>query len=558
MKPLNRVLIFLTALVLAAVTAWLGVQVASDREARAARFYEAVVKSRLAEVNGLLSAHLASVRESLTPALTAAGAQILAGDPSGGEGRRFVMTNPLVKGILVQDEKGVTFHPGQNPTGQELDFLDRLGAIADSGLLLAEMNPADGNDRATLAPGGWHPWFRETGLGLILWARLPGGGVAGAEISMARLKADFICLDPASAAEKASEDMRISILDSRNSPILSWGGFSPRQGTRPFIEKSLDPPLSAWKAACHLSPDVIDANEKSRRISLSLILGLTLLGLFGSALFIYREWNREVLEATQRVNFVNQVSHELRSPLTNIRLHAELLDNSIADDDSRGRERLEIIGAECRRLTRMIDNILTFGRQQRNAMDLIPSEWVPDRVVESTLELFGPGLREKGIEPSLRLFAERPVMVDKDALEQILGVLLSNVLKYASCGGFVGVSTGQRGDFTEILVQDHGPGIPLKSREEIFLPFVRLKDGIAEGASGAGIGLSIARELAVLHGGGLSFGFFGEKTGVRSFEGSPQGAAFLVQLRTPAPNRDEADGDSKTPAGSNETGGEAG
>jgi signal transduction histidine kinase len=89
-------------------------------------------------------------------------------------------------------------------------------------------------------------------------------------------------------------------------------------------------------------------------------------------------------------------------------------------------------------------------------------------------------------------------------VEQILGNLLSNVEKYAGAGRWLRLATEASPRTVRLVVEDHGPGVPKAKKDAIFQPFVRLRNDLAEGASGTGIGLAISRELAQLHGGGLT------------------------------------------------------
>ena len=93
------------------------------------------------------------------------------------------------------------------------------------------------------------------------------------------------------------------------------------------------------------------------------------------------------------------------------------------------------------------------------------------------------------------------VHVDADALEQIINNLLGNVEKYAADGGRVEISSRQDGDFCVIRVRDYGPGVAKSERQRVFEPFYRGDRRLEQGAGGSGIGLSISRELARLHGG---------------------------------------------------------
>jgi signal transduction histidine kinase len=207
-------------------------------------------------------------------------------------------------------------------------------------------------------------------------------------------------------------------------------------------------------------------------------------------------------EAAQRVSFVNQVSHELKTPLTNVRLYAELLEDHLPEEDTVAHERLGILLTECRRLGRLISNVLTFARAQKSTVALHPAVASVDELVRELVDQFAPAFAAKGIEVRLAGAAPRPVKVDGDALVQILGNLFGNVEKYAPDAPVV-VETAQEPGRVRIDVEDGGPGIPEAARERVFEPFVRLGSAAHEAVPGTGIGLGIARDLARLHGGDL-------------------------------------------------------
>jgi signal transduction histidine kinase len=208
------------------------------------------------------------------------------------------------------------------------------------------------------------------------------------------------------------------------------------------------------------------------------------------------------------VSFVNQVSHELKTPLTNIRMYAELLSRDLTlDDDSgeneRQRRRLDIIVAESQRLSRLIGNVLTFARKERRALALRPSAHVFDAVVDEVVLQFVPAFAAKNIEVERTHGALQRAQLDRDVCEQIVANLLSNVEKYAPQGR-VRITTAQYGATLELIVHDSGPGIPQAQAKAAFAPFVRLDNSITSGATGAGIGLALARDLARMHHGDLA------------------------------------------------------
>ncbi len=203
--------------------------------------------------------------------------------------------------------------------------------------------------------------------------------------------------------------------------------------------------------------------------------------------------------AEQRVSFVNRVSHELKTPLTNILLNADLAADGA---DATGRQRLARVREETRRLARLIDNVLAFSRREaKTGSAPVPVDLRP--LVEEVVETFAPSLERRGVTVEIEGGEAVSALADPDPLRQILGNLLSNVEKYAAGGGYAGITILGEEGAAVILVKDLGPGVPARDRERIFEPFCRLDDRTQEGVSGTGLGLAIARDLAAATGGSL-------------------------------------------------------
>jgi signal transduction histidine kinase len=287
--------------------------------------------------------------------------------------------------------------------------------------------------------------------------------------------------------------------------------------------------LNAWNLSFYTSGAGF-GEDIGRGAFLNLLFVLVAVGiaLGGLATYFWREHSREMREAEQRVNFVNQVSHELKTPLTNIRLYAELLKDSLPEDDPRGERYTEVILSESQRLSRLIGNILSFGRKQQEILRVQKSPGSVDVSIRSMLDLFCPSLDQKGIRVTTAYGADAEVRFDPDALQQILGNLISNVEKYAADGKLMEVTSNQEPGRTTITVSDRGPGIPLRQREKIFQPFYRLSNRTSDGVAGTGIGLSIAKDLAQIHGGDLVL--------LRTL----QGASFQLTLHTPGKDRNDS------------------
>ncbi len=533
-KPLALLLLIVVIPLL--LLGGLGVRVLNDDKKLHDHQIQTLIASQLKSVDGDIGAYFETLENELSQQATQ-----LATDAD--SVRAFLRTRPDLRQMLIFDSGFKRLFPPDNAplTQMERRFLERAGAV------LSRLEPepaalADTAAEAQAAPQkamasapvrddrpdlkGWHVWYAGTGMHHLFWWRGSGGNLIGFELDPVRLKADLIERLPGTGGpEDRLGDARIRLIDSKGTAVYQWGRFEPAAEAAPAQQMTLSPPLGSWKLQYFGS--ALGAGAGLRWINLAAALTAVGAALFGLAYYLYREHSREMLLAEQRVNFVNQVSHELKTPLTNIRLYAELLDENLPEDaknsgeQQRFRHYLEVITSESQRLSRLIGNVLNFSRSKRNRLVLRKETAVVDDIIQSTLKNFAPSLKARNVAIEFKAGAGKSVEVDPDALEQILNNLFSNTEKYAAAGGRLYIESHNRNGRTRITVQDHGPGIPKRDAARIFQPFYRISSKTTDGVAGTGIGLSIARELARLHGGDLTL------------EPSDQGARFKIELNTP-------------------------
>lgn len=213
---------------------------------------------------------------------------------------------------------------------------------------------------------------------------------------------------------------------------------------------------------------------------LSVILGALALVLF----------RREARFVDERDAFVTDVSHELRTPLQQILIFVQLLRlGRLRSDDERARS-LAIIETETQRLIGLVANILGRARPEPDQSRVRPVDIHP--VLRNSIALFTP--LAAGHRVTIELTGEdASAMADPEALHQVLTSLLDNAVKYGPPGQVVRVSTAVSAEWVTIHVDDEGPGIPLKERQKVWEPFVRLGSPAARASGGVGIGLAIVR-----------------------------------------------------------------
>lgn len=257
--------------------------------------------------------------------------------------------------------------------------------------------------------------------------------------------------------------------------------------------------LGEWQV---LAWDQLERRETHDGPTLILACGFAGILLL-AGVFLHIQQGRALKLAEERVSFVNRVSHELGTPLTNILLNLDLATRGLESRPGEAKRRLGLVGEEVQRLGRLVANVLTFSRGERKTLELHASPCVPDEAIGGVLERFQPSLDRRGIRVEWSRGADSTVLLDADALAQVVGNLISNVEKYAASGGWLGIATSVSDACLRVTVSDRGPGVPLRHRKSVFDAFERVHHGVNEGASGTGLGLSIARDLARRMGGDL-------------------------------------------------------
>jgi len=498
--------------------AWLGVSLSRHEQERVQQDFKGILTGRLTDVKR----HVSTVMDARERELISVLESLPRGDAE--SLREVARKHRLIRQVFVLDSRGKMSHPRVSPdmTSQERGFLERTATVWDSGIRLGAGNESD---QGVNSDHGWHTWFWGQGLNVMLWRKDISGEVQGIELDRMALISEVVALLPVHEDDHPVEGS-IVLCDASDEVIYQWGNTDISLETPPRAVVGLAAPLGAWKLKYFMPIGVGGGGiSKSSLFNVLSALGVMAVAFLALAVYFYRESSREMREAAERVSFVNQVSHELKTPLTNIRMYAELLEESLQGSGEQMTQRIGVVVSESQRLTRLINNVLTLGRKQKGTLQLRHRVGVVDEVVSGVINHFNLAMTQKNIEVTFREGAPGKVDLDTDALEQVLGNLLNNVEKYASSGGRVEIETAQDETTTTVTVSDKGPGIPVGHEESLFEPFTRVSSKLTDGVAGTGIGLSIARDLARLHGGDLSL------------VPSESGATFKLVLATPRANQ---------------------
>ncbi len=281
--------------------------------------------------------------------------------------------------------------------------------------------------------------------------------------------------------------------DRAQSAHVSWW----RQPDAYHFSHRLAPPLDSHRVALRLSR-LDDRDASSALFILTLVLIAAMLaGLFA----LYRMVLVRLRFAERQDNFVSAVTHELKTPLTAIRMYGEMLRDGLVDGPATRQRYYAMITAEGERLTRLIHNVMEHARLRRGQRQkhIVRADVGP--MLHEVIGFMTPHLNQEGFEVTLDIEDDLPaVSLDIDALKQVLYNVIENAIKYGSDGEqrALHVACRVRGDELHITVRDFGPGVPEAQLPSIFEPFFRGQHELTRTQKGTGIGLSLVRDLVVL------------------------------------------------------------
>ena len=235
-------------------------------------------------------------------------------------------------------------------------------------------------------------------------------------------------------------------------------------------------------------------------LALAVVLSVTLFGAY----LLWRDVRREVLLAQLRSQFVSSVSHELKTPLTAIRMFAETLRLGRSKDPAAQMEYLDTIVNESERLTRLLNNVLDFSKIEQGQRTYHPAPASLGGIARAAARAMEYPLKQQGFALDMRIDEDLPeVRVDRDAIEQAMLNLLSNAMKYSGDSRTIGLTVRREGDRAVIQVVDKGIGIDPKEQERIFEDFYRVPMRENRSLPGTGLGLSLVTHIAKAHGGSV-------------------------------------------------------
>lgn len=235
-------------------------------------------------------------------------------------------------------------------------------------------------------------------------------------------------------------------------------------------------------------------------VLLLFILGLMLLGV----ILIVRDINREAETTRQKTEFVHTISHELKTPLTLIRLYGETLQRKGNLSEEEKQDCYEIITKESERLTHLINNVLDFSRIEMGRKEFDFKEGDLVEVIDETLEAYRYHLEKKGFVVRKELADDLPpISFDAEAMASVLINLLSNAMKFSLHDKEVTVRLFAAERNVVLQVADKGVGIPKTDLSRIFQRFYQAENKVISERRGSGLGLTLVKHITEAHGGSV-------------------------------------------------------
>jgi signal transduction histidine kinase len=322
-------------------------------------------------------------------------------------------------------------------------------------------------------------------------------------------------LDP-SLGDPGFRDVRISIRDPSGFNII---GAADATGVPETLRLAASTTLP-WDIAVATADakGAIGSFAQRRRLMMTGLAAVALL-LIAASYLIARAVSRELAAARLQSDFVSAVSHEFRTPLTSMRQFTEML---VEDDNLTPEKRRSFYKAQdraTRRLTRLVESLLDFGRMEAGARPYRLEPLDAGQLVKAVVEEFGQEHTSNDFSIDCNLPSDSAtVNADQDALTQALWNILDNAVKYSGENKRVCVEV-EGGSSVVIRVHDEGYGIAPSEQRQILRKFVRGSAAKAHGVKGTGIGLAMVRHIVDAHGGKLLI------------ESKPgRGSTFTIQL----------------------------
>ena len=295
-------------------------------------------------------------------------------------------------------------------------------------------------------------------------------------------------------------NLHLSVID-RGEETISHQSGTTVQHPNFSLERTFPRPFSFLRATLTCNRIPRSLGRSTLNIMMAVLAFIILIGLFA----IYQSARQVMALSERRSRFVSSVTHELKTPLTNIRMYIEMLEQGIARDPEREQEYFRILGSETSRLSRLINNVLEFSRFEKKQTRLDLREGTLEEVIQEVKEVMQEKLRQEGFSLKVVMEDLLPFKYDREAMIQILINMIDNSMKFSRSAPTreITIRVWTEADTAKISVSDTGRGIPPNDLKKVFDDFYRVGSEHTRTTGGTGIGLALVKKLVGLMGGSV-------------------------------------------------------
>ncbi len=292
-------------------------------------------------------------------------------------------------------------------------------------------------------------------------------------------------------------DAAFTLINLRDDVVLA--GDAPRQQAT-AIERMLDAPFPSWRLLVYKRPSgELIAQGRWRVILQYTVLGFSLVSLLIGVFVLFKGLDNAQRLVNMKANFLSAVSHELKTPLTAIRMFSEMMASGRVPGE-KGQQYAARIGAEAERLHAMIEGILAYTRLEEDPVALRFEDVDLASVARESAVLLSETFTRAGIRLVTRLAPRATVSGDYNALRSIVQNLLENALKYSPAGTDVALEVSVVNEDIVLRVADQGIGIDPAEQKRVFEKFYRAGDEMTRKTRGSGLGLALVKRIVDAHG----------------------------------------------------------
>ncbi len=327
---------------------------------------------------------------------------------------------------------------------------------------------------------------------------------------------------------KLRKNLRVAVIDDDGNLVAGAPLGRADREERFLLEDRFGKALYRWRL--QVAPQNVDAfqaqAERQKKLRPLLIVLSTVIMVVGLGI-VWLVMAAERRTSRLKSDFIANVSHELKTPLSLIRMFGELVATGRHKGEEAAKEYGGIITRESERLSHLIDNVLDFARLERGKASYDFAEGDMADLLERALDVCRYRLDKEKLKLRTQIDLQLPpVRMDENAITLVILNLVDNAMKYAVDGKFVDVSLGRSPGGVVLSVRDHGPGIAADEQARIFERFYRARAARDRNVRGSGIGLALVQYIAEAHGGRVT---------VESPVAGEPGALFRVHLPAPVP-----------------------